>query len=71
MKSLMTKASNAASSLALLVFGGVLAGLGLAMMGVLALFAFAALGVALIAAPFMALSQTSDAEEQPGEAAAA
>ncbi|MEO1637917.1 MAG: hypothetical protein AAFU41_01555 [Pseudomonadota bacterium] len=57
MNTLITKIKSAISTAALLIFGAVMAGLGLATVGLLALFALVTIGMALLAAPFVALSQ--------------
>lgn len=54
MTSLINKFSTAVSSTVLFAAAIVMAGLGFAFLGMLALFALMALGVALIAAPFVA-----------------
>ena len=54
MENVINKITTALSTTALFVLGGVMAGLGLAAIGVLALFAFIAMGIGLLAAPFLA-----------------
>ncbi len=63
MKPLINKAASTASGVALFAIGCVMAGLGLATMSLLALFALAAVGIALLAAPFVAIAQADKAPE--------
>lgn len=63
MTKLFNKVSHAISGAILFVLGCAMAGLGLMVMGFLALFALAAMGLAVIAAPFVAMAQ-SNAQEQ-------
>ena len=65
MKNLINKATSTLSGIVLFAFGCVMAGLGLATVGVLALFALAAVGLSLLAAPFV--SQTQPAAEETDE----
>lgn len=53
MKALLTRITSAAAAGFVLLIGAAMAGLGLTVMAVLALFAMAAFGFALIAAPFL------------------
>lgn len=53
MKTFMTKVTSAAAAAVALFVGCALAGLGLVVMALLAIFALAATGLAMIAAPFM------------------
>ncbi|WP_434054920.1 MAG: hypothetical protein RDA78_08655 [Roseibium sp.] len=53
MKTFMTKVTSAAAAAVALFVGCALAGLGLVVMALLAMFALAATGLALLAAPFM------------------
>jgi len=64
MTNLITKLKSAVSNIALFGVTIVMAGLGFALMGTLAMFALVAMGVALIAAPFLQSSQPcgNDAE---------
>lgn len=62
MKNLVNKATSLVSGAALLAFGVVMAGIGLATISVLALLALPAVGVALLTAPFAAMAQTSEAD---------
>lgn len=62
MKNLINKATSAVSGVLLFAFGGLMVGLGIATMGMLALFALAALGIAILAAPFVALAQNPQSE---------
>lgn len=66
MTNLITKATTALSSVVLFCLGGVVAGLGLGVIALLALFALAIAGIAFLAAPFVALAQprTADADAQ-------
>jgi len=52
MKSIFNKTASFAAAAVALVIGGAMAGLGLAMLAVLAMFALAVVGLALLAAPF-------------------
>ena len=65
MKDLMTKTASAVSGVVLFAMGGVLAGLGFAVVSLLALLALAAVGVALLASHFLAMREASatDADE--------
>lgn len=58
MKSLINKATSTLSGIVLFAFGCVMAGLGLAAISMLALFALATMGIAVLAAPFLAMTQT-------------
>jgi hypothetical protein len=60
MKNLINKATSLVSGAVLFAFGVVMAGLGLATLGVLGLFALSTVGVALLASPFVTLTQTRD-----------
>lgn len=60
MTNLMTRIKSAVSNTVLFAAAIVMAGLGFALMGMLALFALITVGVALIAAPFVA--QRADAD---------
>ncbi len=64
MKNLINKLTVATSGAVLFVLGCVMAGLGFAVLGMLALFALATVGIALLASPFLAAKQpqTDDAE---------
>jgi len=57
MKTLINKLIAALSSAVLFAAAIAMAGLGLVFLGTLAVFGFLALGVALLAAPFLRLSQ--------------
>jgi hypothetical protein len=63
MKTLITKAKSIISGGALFACGCVMAGIGLAVMSLLALFALFAVGVALLAAPFVALGRADGLNE--------
>lgn len=60
MKPFINKAASLVSGAALFAVGVVMAGLGLAAVSVLALFALCAVGVALLASPLVALAQTRE-----------
>ncbi|WP_375253746.1 hypothetical protein [Yoonia sp.] len=62
MKTLINKATTALSGVVLFAFGGLMVGLGLATMSLLALFAFAAVGIAILAAPLVAMAQVAPVE---------
>ena len=62
MTNLITKITSALSNAVLLAAALVMAGLGFAFVGTLALFALMAVGVAVIAAPFVAQPQQADAD---------
>ena len=64
MNTLINKTTSALSSVVLFACGCVMAGLGLAVVGVLAVFAFAAIGLALLASPFVALAQAPQSETE-------
>ena len=55
MENVINKITTALSSVALFALGGLIAGLGLATIGVLAIFAFFAVGISLLAAPFVTM----------------
>lgn len=57
MTTLKTKLTNALSTTVLVAATVVMAGLGFAVIGTLALFALVAVGVAMIAAPFARMTQ--------------
>ncbi|WP_377192864.1 hypothetical protein [Ruegeria meonggei] len=57
MNTLITKTKSALSAAALFTFGAVMTGLGLATVGLLALFALVAIGMTMFAAPFLATAQ--------------
>lgn len=63
MKNLFNKAAATLSGLVLFAFGCVMAGLGLATVSLLALFALFAVGLSLLAAPFAAHVQPATEEE--------
>ncbi len=58
MKNLMNSIASAVSGAALFAFGCVMVGLGFAAVSTLALFALAAVGVAMLAYPFVAMAQS-------------
>ena len=72
MKTLMTKAASAVSGVVLFCLGAAIAGLGLGVVALLAVFALAVAGVALLAAPFVALANpVAPAEQDASQAQAA
>ncbi len=71
MKTLFEKFTSTLSGIAMFAFGVVLAAMGFAALGTLALFALAAMGFALLAMPFVALSQTGNDDPDPQDAAQA
>ena len=60
MKSLLNKVVSGAASVGVFLVGCALAGLGLWLMVVLAMFAFAVIGLGILAAPVIALIQSSE-----------
>lgn len=64
MKSLLTKVISTAAAAVVLFVGCMMAGLGLTVIAFLAMFGLAAIGLALLAAPFMAVPKqdSEDAE---------
>lgn len=62
MTNLMNKLTSALSNTVLFAATVLMAGLGFAVVGTLALFALMAVGVALIAAPFVAQPSQTDAD---------
>lgn len=70
MKTLINKMTATLSNVVLFVAAAVMAGLGFAVLGALALFALLAMGVALIAAPFAALAHPAEADDAEAPAAA-
>lgn len=71
MNTLLTKAASAISGVALFCVGCLMAGLGLSVVALLALFALAAAGLALLAAPFVALAQPATRDDEAGQDTAA
>ena len=65
MNTLITKTKSALSAAALFTFGAVMAGLGLATVGLLVFFALVAIGVAMQAAPFLAMAQPDEEDAVP------
>ena len=61
MKTLINKITNAVSGAVLFAAAVAMAGLGFAVVAILAVFAFFAIGVALLAAPF---AQSAETEEE-------
>ena len=68
MKNLMNKIAAAASGAVVFVAGLAIAGMGLALVGTMALFALCAVGVALLAAPFVSIAAAQ--QNAPTEATA-
>ncbi|MDD9922913.1 MAG: hypothetical protein OXQ92_11640 [Boseongicola sp.] len=65
MTTLINTTKNAVSNVVLFAASALMAGLGIAVIATLAVFAFFAMGIALIAAPFVGLAmQTTDAPEK-------
>ncbi len=64
MKNLMNTLTAAVSNTVLFAAAIVMAGLGFAVVGTLALFALMAVGVAMIASPFVASARTDDADAE-------
>jgi hypothetical protein len=70
MKDLLNKAASGAAFAALFLVGCVIAGLGLSVAMVLAMFALSAIGLAILASPLVALiGQGKDEELKNAEAA--
>ena len=65
MTTLMTKLTSAMATGVLFLSAGVMAGLGFAVIATLAVFAFSAVGLALIAAPFANLAQRAVSDTEP------
>ncbi len=70
MNNLINKITSAVSGAVLFAAACVMAGLGFAVLGTLAVFALFAVGIALLAAPFVALAQKSDADVEDAEVVA-
>jgi hypothetical protein len=72
MKTLINKATSTVSGVVLFAIGCVMAGIGLAAMSFLALFALSAVGLALLASPLIAIAQTgaTDADDAEDTASA-
>lgn len=64
MNTLVTKIKSAVSGIALFTLGCAMAGMGLVVVALLALFALASVGAALLASPFVAMAQTSQPPEE-------
>ena len=62
MKPLINKAASLVTGTVLFALSCVMAGLGLAVMSVLALFALSVVGLALLAAPFVASAQNGESD---------
>ncbi|WP_299700366.1 hypothetical protein [uncultured Tateyamaria sp.] len=60
MNALITKTKSALSAAALFAFGAAMAGLGLAAVSLLAIFALVAIGAAILATPFLAITQPTE-----------
>ena len=69
MNTMINKAASAVSGVALFAIGCVMAGMGLAVVSVLALFALVAVGLAIVAAPFANRIQADVAERMQAESA--
>jgi membrane protein implicated in regulation of membrane protease activity len=65
MKDLFTKITSGAAGFAVLFVGLAMAGLGLTVMAMFAMFALAAIGLALVVRPFMAATTSDSADKQP------
>ncbi len=68
MKAFLNQAASTAAGIVLFVVGCVMAGLGLSVMALLALFALAAAGLAILAAPFVSLAAKGAASDAPAAA---
>ena len=64
MNILINKATSAVSAVALFAIGSVMAVIGFAVVGMLALFALLTFGLAILAAPLIQLAQSSISEDQ-------
>lgn len=64
MKSLISRLVPAAAAAALICIGFVLAGLGIWLVALLAMFALVAAGLGLLASPFVALLQPAETPDQ-------
>lgn len=60
MKDLLNKTTSAIAGVALFCFGCMMAGIGLFVVMLLALFAMAAAGLAILATPFVAMAQQGE-----------
>ncbi|WP_299770322.1 hypothetical protein [uncultured Tateyamaria sp.] len=60
MNALITKTKSALSAAALFAFGAAMAGLGLAAVSLLAIFALVAIGAAILTTPFLAITQPTE-----------
>ena len=69
MKSLMNKATTAISGLVMFLVACAMAGLGFALIGMLAFFAIVAVGLALVASPFVATPNDEDTAKTDAEQA--
>lgn len=67
MTSFLNKIASSFAGLVLFLVGCVMAGLGLTMIAVLSVFAMVALGIALIASPFVAMIEREDTVEGTAE----
>ena len=64
MKAFLNQAAATAAGVVLFCVGCLMAGLGLTVMALLALFALAATGLAILAAPFVSLAAKGAAEDE-------
>ncbi|WP_375279824.1 hypothetical protein [Pseudooctadecabacter sp.] len=69
MTTLMSKFKSAVSTTVVCAAGVVMMGLGFALVGTLALFGLVAIGIALLAAPFVAPTLQASADADPQTAA--
>ena len=63
MKSYLTKVTSGAAGVGIVLLGCIMAGLGLSLMVMLAIFAVAVIGLGILAAPLLALIQGSDRKD--------
>ena len=70
MTTLLDKAASTLSGVALFCIGALMAGIGLSVVALLAMFGLAAAGLALLAAPFVASADPERAGEKRSGAAA-
>ena len=71
MKSLLNNLNATVANVVLFCAGCAMAGLGLAFLGLTAVFAFAAAGLALLVSPFVALARRTNPHDEDHEGAAA
>ncbi len=70
MKTLLNKTASTLSGAVLFCIGGLMAGIGLTVIVLLAMFGLAAAGLAILAAPFVASARPDWLQEERAEAAA-